>query len=92
MIENADENYWGAPMMEVPEVAIAGHTVGPVWFTRRDDREFHEWCSRWTDRRVDGTLGGSLLRYFAVTVDYPGARASFVREGRMENVDEVEEK
>jgi hypothetical protein len=32
------------------------------------------------DRRVDGALGGSLLRYFTVTVDYPRARASFLLE------------
>ena len=78
VIENADENYRGAPMIEVPEVTIAGHTVGPVWFTRREAREFHDWLSQWTDRRVDGALGGSLFRYFTVTVDYPRARASFL--------------
>lgn len=30
------------------------------------------------DRPVDGALGGSLLRHFAVTIDYPSARAVFV--------------
>jgi hypothetical protein len=79
VIENADRTVSGAPMIQVPEVAIAGHTVGPVWFTRRPDRNFHEFMARMMDREVEGALGGSLFRYFVLTVDYPGARATFRR-------------
>jgi len=79
VIENADRTLAGEPMIRVPEVTLAGHTVGPVWFTRRPDRNFHQFMARMMDRRVEGALGGSLFRHFVLTVDYPGARAIFRR-------------
>ena len=63
------------PMIEVPAVTVGGLRVGPVWFTARDDPNFHEYMSQWMDRRIDGALGGSALRYLRLTVDCPGARA-----------------
>jgi hypothetical protein len=51
--------------------------VGPVWFTRRPDRNFHEYISSMMDARVEGALGGSALHFFRVTVDYPGRVAVF---------------
>jgi hypothetical protein len=68
-------------MIEVPEVRIAGQSVGPVWFTQRPDAAFHDFMAQWMDRPVDGALGGSAFRFFRMTVDYPRARASFVRPG-----------
>ncbi len=65
------------PMIEVPTVRVAGLDVGPAWFTRRPDRNFHEFMSAWMDRRVDGALGGSVLRYFVVVVDHPREVARF---------------
>lgn len=79
VIDNADRTVAGEPMIRVPEVTLAGHTVGPVWFTRRPDRSFHEFMARMMDRRVEGALGGSLFHYFVMSVDYPGARAVFRR-------------
>jgi hypothetical protein len=76
VIERADR-VLDMPMILVPEVTIAGHTVGPAWFTMRPDRNFHQYMSQWMDRRIDGALGGSVLRYFRVTLDYPGAAAMF---------------
>lgn len=70
------------PIIEVPAVTIAGHTVGPVWFTKRPDANFHAYMSSMMDRRVEGALGGSLFQYFAITVDYPDARAVFERRRR----------
>jgi hypothetical protein len=67
------------PMLQVPEVRVGGHTVGPAWFTMRPDRNFHQFMSQWMDRRVDGALGGSVLRYFRLTLDYPSATATFER-------------
>ena len=67
----------GMPLIRVPEVTIAGHTVGPVWFEQRPYRAFQRSLSM--DRPVVGALGGSLFRYFRITVDYPGARAHFRR-------------
>ncbi len=65
------------PVIEVPRVTIAGYEVGPVWFTMRPDRNFHEYMSQWMDQKIDGALGGSALKYFRVTVDYPNGRATF---------------
>lgn len=69
----------GAAILEVPEVTIAGHTVGPVWFTRRPDANFGEYMSQWMDQPIQGALGGSAFRYFVMTVDYPAATAYFAR-------------
>lgn len=78
VIEHAD-GMLDMPMIKVPEILIGGYTVGPVWFTMRPDRNFHDYMSQWMDRRVDGALGGSALRYFRVIVDYPNAVAIFDR-------------
>lgn len=78
VLPNADETVPGMRMIEVPQVVVAGVPVGPVWFTERPDRNFHEYMSQWMDRRVDGALGGNALRFFRTTVDYPGAVAHFV--------------
>ena len=79
VIEGADRCVRGEPMIEVPRITVAGHEVGPVWFVRRRDANFHEWMSQWMDKRVDGALGGSALHDFRVTVDYPSAVAVFER-------------
>lgn len=69
----------GEAMIEVPEITVAGHRVGPVWFTRRSDTNFHEFMSSFMDKRVDGALGGNALRFFRITVDYPNGVAVFER-------------
>ncbi len=80
VIERADQLLGNArfPMIEVPEIEIAGFTVGPVWFTARRDQDFVYW-SREMDLPILGALGGSALQYLQVTVDYPGAVAVFAR-------------
>jgi hypothetical protein len=78
VIERADRTL-DMPIILVPTISVGGHVVGPVWFTMRPDRNFHQFMSQWMDRRVDGALGGSGLRYFRITVDYPGAIATFER-------------
>jgi hypothetical protein len=79
VIEEADTSIGNEPIIEVPAVTVAGHTVGPVWFTRRPDPNYHQFASFWTDRRVEGSLGGSALKYFRVSLDYPNAVAVFER-------------
>jgi len=64
-------------MIEVPAVDVGGARVGPVWFTRRPDKNFHEFMSSMMDGRVEGALGGNALRHFRVTLYYPGAAAYF---------------
>jgi hypothetical protein len=77
VIEQADNGV--EHIIEVPVVEIAGHEVGPVWFTRRADPNFHEWMSQLLDRRVEGALGGSLFRFFTLRADYPNGTVSFER-------------
>ena len=76
MIPQADE-YQTEPMIRVPSVKVGGWEVGPVWFTRRADKNFHEFMSRFMDQTIEGALGGNALRSFRLTVDYPGAVAYF---------------
>ncbi|PRY03665.1 hypothetical protein CLV24_13913 [Pontibacter ummariensis] len=79
VIEKAEAGT-GAAMIEVPQVSIAGYTVGPVWFTQRPDNAFQEWLSQMMDKPIEGALGGSALQYFRVTADYPSAVAYFDKE------------
>jgi len=78
IIEHAEE-HTGASMIEVPVLQVGGYFAGPVWFTVRSDRNFTEWMSQWTDKKVYGALGGSALQYFRVTIDYPSGCAYFER-------------
>ncbi len=78
VVEGADENT-GLPMIEVPELRVAGHRTGPVWFIAAPDDRFVARASGLTDLPVIGALGGSVLRDFVVTVDYPSAVAVFTR-------------
>ena len=68
-------------MIEVPVVDIGGLTVGPVWFTHRSDRAFHDYMSSMMDAPIEGALGGNALHELIMTIDYPGARAAFRRGG-----------
>ncbi len=70
---------FGADLIEVPTVTVAGQSVGPVWFERRAPGVFEQGMSRWMDKVIVGALGGNALGYFRVTVDYPGAVAVFER-------------
>jgi hypothetical protein len=76
VIEKAEKGS-GEAMIEVPVVRIGGYGVGPVWFTRRPDRNFHVYLFQWMDKPPEGALGGSALRDLRVTVDYPGAVVVF---------------
>lgn len=74
VVNNAEEGS-GEPLIEVPEVSIAGFSVGPVWFTRRPDNNFSEHFSLWTDKPVHGAIGGNALKHFRILLDYPAAAA-----------------
>lgn len=80
MVANA-EAFTGASMIEVPSVEVGGYLTGPVWFTQRPDKAFHEYMSQWMDRTVEGALGGNILKPFRVSVDYPSAVAVFEMPG-----------
>lgn len=74
------EKYSEMPMIRVPEIKIAGYTVGPVWFTQRADVNFIKGMSRWMDKTIYGAVGGSALQYFRIIIDYPNEKAVFYRE------------
>jgi hypothetical protein len=78
VVEKAERGT-GAPIIEVPRIRIATYEVGPVWFTFRPNENFHDFMSSMMDARVEGALGGSALRYFRVTVDFPRSSAIFQR-------------
>ena len=69
----------GSAMIEVPVVEIGGLPVGPVWFTHRPDRAFHDYMSSMMDAPVEGALGGNALGDLTMTIDYPGGQAAFTR-------------
>ncbi len=76
IVPNAEEGS-GEPMIEVPELTIAGYTVKNIWFTQRPDNNFSEHFSNWTDKPVVGAIGGNVLKAFRVVLDYPAAAAWF---------------
>lgn len=79
VIEKA-ETTTGQSMIEVPSVTVAGYTVGPIWFTNKPDKSFHEFMTQFMDKKIEGALGGNALRFFQITVDYPNAIAIFKKK------------
>lgn len=69
-------------MIQVPEVRIGTLTVGPVWFSERRDKDFHEYMSPNMDQPIDGAIGGSALKYCRFVIDYPNAVAYFQSPSR----------
>jgi len=67
---NSADSETELPMIRVPKVGIAGIEVGPVWFVARPTENYHEFTSQWTDKRVDGSLGGNALESFKLTMDF----------------------
>lgn len=64
-----------ADLIRVPSIGIGDTELGPVWFERRPDTNFHDCMSQWTDRRIDGALGGNAFAGRRLTIDYPRATA-----------------
>ncbi len=69
-IEKGDRFNGGQDLIEVPAVIIAGHTVGPIWFAARNDREYDHFGKESFDARIDGAVGGSVLKHFRIIADY----------------------
>ncbi|WP_318344368.1 hypothetical protein [Flagellimonas baculiformis] len=57
-------------IIEVPEVKIGTHIVGPVLFSRRPDYIWSEIMIHSMDKIVQGAIGGSILKHFKITIDY----------------------
>lgn len=83
VVENGDDLFGpgkATPIIEVPEVEIAGWSVGPVWFTGRPDSSFRigsRSMSSYTDKSVDGAVGANVFSLVVMTIDYPHSSAYF---------------
>ena len=62
-------------MILVPSVKIANMDVGAVWFTEREDEDFHQTLAPMMNAQVDGALGGNAFSGLAISVDYLASRA-----------------
>jgi len=87
VLENADQKAGQQRrMIEVPEIRIGGHVVGPAWFAEQPPGSFQRYLAQWMDQPTWGALGGSALRHFRVVIDYPNAAATFHRDAGDESV------
>lgn len=81
VIERADL-WFGCSLIRVPSIAVAGYQVGPTWLSVLPGPATPPAGSAsapaWT-RRQGGTIGGSLLRHFVVTLDYPRGVVRFYK-------------
>ena len=74
--------YRDITLIRVPGVSVAGYPLGPAWLsvwpgTAQPPSPAPN-APAWV-KRFAGTLGGSLLRNFVVTVDYPRGIARFTK-------------
>jgi hypothetical protein len=46
-------------------------------FSFEVDKNFHDYMSRFMDKRIESAIGGTALCSFRITVDYPNAVAVF---------------
>ncbi|GLU44386.1 hypothetical protein Musp01_20100 [Muricauda sp. NBRC 101325] len=72
-------------IIEVPLVKVGSHEIGPVLFAKRKDEIWSESMVQSMDKIVKGAIGGSLLRYFKVTIDYNSQLIKFESTGTIEN-------
>jgi hypothetical protein len=62
-------------MIFVPSVKIAGIEAGAVWFTEREDDDFHDTLAPVMSAPVDGSLGGNALTDLVISLNYLTSRA-----------------
>ena len=73
VVENGDDLFGqrnAMAIIRVPEIQFDGWKVGPVWFTRRPDKAFHEMMASLMDLKPEGAVGANALSSFRVTLDY----------------------
>lgn len=74
--EKADN---GADIIEVPSITIGSYTVGPVYFSVRPDEAWSQFMAGSMDKVVKGAIGGTVLKYFTVKIDYNKELVEFSR-------------
>lgn len=78
VIENGDELFGQfTRTIRVPNLEIAGWSVGPVWFIERPDGAFHSMMASLMDEAPEGAVGGNVLEHFRLTIDYKRRTAWF---------------
>lgn len=77
IIEDGDGFIPHMRLIRVPDVEIAGWSIGPVWFTERADKNIDN-LSTYMDGPVKGAAGANILQHFKMTLDYPADQAAFV--------------
>jgi hypothetical protein len=78
VVLHAEDGTDSSSMIRVPTIEIGGQQIGPVWFTERPNKSFHDYMSPLMDQPIDGALGGSAWRYGKLIIDYPRARAAVI--------------
>ncbi len=64
-------------LIQVPILSIAGYEVGPIWFARRTDKGYDVLMSQYMDCKCDGAIGGNVLKFFDIIMDYKNQKAYF---------------
>ena len=64
-------------MIRVPELEVAGWSLGPVWFIERPDEAFHSMMASLMDEPPEGAIGGNVLEHFRLTIDYQRSEGWF---------------
>jgi len=70
---------YGGDVIEVPIVKIGKFEVGPVLFVVKRDEAWSQGMINTMDKVVKGAIGGTLLKFFKVTIDYNSDLIRFER-------------
>ncbi|GLQ98219.1 hypothetical protein [Dyella mobilis] len=76
VVENGDDLVGHSRLIRVPQVQIAGWSVGPVWFTERPDRNIDN-LENYMSGPVQGSAGANIYQHFVMTLDYQHGKAYF---------------
>ncbi len=75
----AGDRFGNNDLIRVPLVVVAGKKIGPIWFAKRPNSAYDEMMSQYMDCKCAGAIGGNVLKYFDITLDYPNKAAWFYR-------------
>ena len=76
VVDDGDELISHTRLIRVPEVRVAGWSVGPAWFTERSDANI-DFLNDYTTDSVSGSAGANIFKHFRMTLDYAQGAAWF---------------
>lgn len=76
-IISGGDRFGNHDLILAPVIEIAGKKVGPVWFAKRPNKSYDEMMSQYMDCKCAGAIGGNVLKYFEIMLDYPKKTAWF---------------